>query len=517
PSEMWRHDLEELKENGMDYLVVPVDLQKARVMVDEEVKANLFRFLDTAEYCGIGCILCPRPSLGLYLDPEVRESNLTYVRAVTREIGKHPAVYGFELEDEPDGRLELPEEAWKPFTGEVVETLQSQNLTSVGYERALRRWKMDQFTEYVEELVGAIKQVNPRLKVEMCFNIPAVIPRWNLVNMEEVAQHLDFVLVDVYPGWQLERYEHGYISAFMARLVRSLTDREVWFLLGGHIVGNRYQSSLREIRTWSRRVLDQGVNALGWYALDFTCWSDRYNTAGLPTKVSNPERWKTMLEISHKAAKEEVKPISPSPYAMLFPYDSILSLYDHMHFLVPYVTLTLMVGLDLWYVSDNRISEDQGALEGHTHLFTTPCPWMRKEVVDRILRFVESGGILIASSDDFAMNEELRAAEARKELLGIVEEEPFYDEDTIEIVEDMEGLVAGTRLSTYWNRIKIKKVAEGSQVIGRWSDGTPAIFRRTLGKGDVLYVGTNPYWAALYPERDEGWNQFLRTVVSEAS
>jgi len=137
---------------------------------------------------------------------------------------------------------------------------------------------------------------------------------------------------------------------------------------------------------------------------------------------------------------------------------------------------------------------------------------MRKAVVERLLAFVKAGGTLIASSDDFAVNEDARVSESRKELLGILEEEPFYDEDTIEIVHDLEGLVAGTKLSSYWNRIRIKKLAEGSTVIGRWSDGTPAIFRRPLGKGQVIYSGTNPYWAALYPEEDRNWICFLKAI-----
>ncbi|RKY66469.1 MAG: hypothetical protein DRQ02_08805 [Candidatus Latescibacterota bacterium] len=512
PPEMWKSDLEELKANGMDYLLVGIPLQKRGILTNETSKVAFFQFLETAGERGLRCIVRAGLSQGFYLEPEVRQQKVDFVQMLAEQAEKYPAIYGIELEDEPKGRQELPEEAWQPFTREIEATLQRQNLTSIGYELALKRWKMEQYTHYVKDLVQAIKQVNPRLKVTICFNIAAAIPRWNLVDMEQVARYLDIVCIDVYPGWQLERYEHAYISAFMARLARSLIECEVWFVMGGHVIGNRYQPSHREIRAWSRQVLDQGVDALGWFAFDHGRWSEQYNVGGLPTKAASSERWNTMLEISRKTAAEQVKPVSASPYGILLPYDSILSRYDHQHFLVPYVALAPISGLDLHYVSDNKITEDPKALEGYTHLFSTPSPWMRKAVVERLLAFVKAGGTLIASSDDFAVNEDARVSESRKELLGILEEEPFYDEDTIEIVHDLEGLVAGTKLSSYWNRIRIKKLAEGSTVIGRWSDGTPAIFRRPLGKGQVIYSGTNPYWAALYPEEDRNWICFLKAI-----
>lgn len=339
----------------------------------------------------------------------------------------------------------------------------------------------------------------------------------NLVNMEEIAPHLDIVFVDVYPGWQLGQYEHEYILPFIACLAGSLTDWKVWLVLGGHMIRNHYEARFQEIRTWSRQVLDQGVEAPGWFALDYIRCSDRYNAVGLLASLSSPESWKALLNISCRAAKEEVKSISPSIYAMVFPHNSILSFYDHIPFPMPYGILVPLVGFDLWYVSDNRISEDQKALKGHQYLFTTPSCQMRKKLVDRLLTFAKNGGSLIVSSDDFAVDEQMRAMDARKELLGISEEEQFCDADTIEIVQDMEALTAGTKLNSYWNRIRVKELAEGSQVIERWSDSTPAIFKRPFGKGQVIHIGTIPYWAALYPERNEGWMQFFPIVVFEAS
>ncbi|MCD6170198.1 MAG: hypothetical protein J7J76_06605 [Candidatus Latescibacteria bacterium] len=93
-----------------------------------------------------------------------------------RDIGKHPVIYGFELEDEPGGRYRLPEEMWKPFTGGIESFLENQNLFKVGYNRALKRWKMAQYTTYIKELTAPIKQVDSWLKVRMCFNIAAAIP-----------------------------------------------------------------------------------------------------------------------------------------------------------------------------------------------------------------------------------------------------------------------------------------------------------------------------------------------------
>lgn len=72
--EMWGHHMEELKENDIDYLNFGT---RANMLVDEEVKTSLFRFLNTAGKYDIGCIYRTGVSLDLCLDPEVRDRNLT--------------------------------------------------------------------------------------------------------------------------------------------------------------------------------------------------------------------------------------------------------------------------------------------------------------------------------------------------------------------------------------------------------------------------------------------------------
>ncbi len=504
----WDTDLKKLQANGIGYIIPNLDLQRVMDRADE--KKRFLNFLDRMGEYGIKCVSRIGKPQGLYLDPEAQKKHLEFVKRAARGIGAHPSIYAFYLEDEPKGGAQCSAAEWAPYSREFEASIQGEEATPMGRRLAEHKWRAAQYTKFIRQQAQIIKEINEDIKLTICFNIPAAVPRRNYVNMQDLAEHLDIILIDVYPGWQTEKYEHQYIIEFMTTLAKSLTNKEVWFVVGSHIILNLYEPSLDEIKLWASQAHERGADAIGWFAFDFVKWSDKYGSRGLPTKIYSSQRWKLMMQLSRDiTAREVVRPAAE--HTFLFAYDTVMSVYSHFHYIPTYATLA-SGGADVSYLSDNSIIAGNADLGRFRYLLTTPTPVVREKIKVPLLDFVKNGGTIIGSCDDFVMNEQMRESSLRKDVFGIHEEESFPEEDRITLSQRMDTLPEGTQLTSYYKRIRVTKADDRSKIVGRWSDGSPAIIETPIGRGRSIYVGTNLYWAALYPDPDPRWNTFLKSL-----
>lgn len=195
------------------------------------------------------------------------------------------------------------------------------------------------------------------------------------------------------------------------RVARSLTDKEIWCVVGSHIILPRYHPTLEEIRLWTNQADKEGAGAIGWFGFDFIGWSDKYGMRGLPTSINDPERWNLMKELSKKfmESRQETKRDIDTRYACLFSYDTIEALYSYFHILIPYVSL-FRSNIVFKYLSDNSLLKEETNLEGCQYLFTTPCPSIRPGIAGKLTHFIKSGGVLVSSCDDFVLDEEMQTS-----------------------------------------------------------------------------------------------------------
>jgi hypothetical protein len=152
-------------------------------------------------------------------------------------------------------------------------------------------------------------------------------------------------------------------------------------------------------------------------------------------------------------------------------------------------------------------------LQKQKFLFTTPCPSVRKEIVEPLIKFMKAGGWIIASADDCLLDEQMRSIDARSVLFGIQEESSLVYDSQIVLDVNLPDLPGGASLPSAWHRIGLTQIDDGVHVIGHWGDQTPAIILKVHGKGGALYIGTNPYRAALLPGNHQEWPRFFRSVV----
>lgn len=510
--ERWENDLRELHENGMRYIVISEGFDLKNILATEDQKSRLIAFLDVADAQGIRCILNPGNPKDLYLLPDARRWRVDYIRHVAEILGDHPAVYGLLLEDAPDGGARFGMERWKSVTEELEGRLESRDLTTDGYRCMVKSWQMDQYADYIAELNTVVKKTHSGLKTAISFHMDALFPHDTFVHFQKTAQFLDFVIIDAGAGWLGDPREGRYLTRFVTDVATGLTDKDVWVVVGSHVDHSRYQSGIREIREWTRQALDLGAVGIGWHGWDTSHWSDRYPVRGVPFADSKPEHWAAILTLARSLTDQTPPDIDPAPQTCLFSYDSLINHLTATDYFAPNLILGEESRLPLSYTTDTQIISGKG-LQKLKFLITTPSPSVRVEMTEPVLKFMQNGGWVIASGDDCALDEQLRPSDARSRLFGIQEEKRLIHDDRILLDVDLTYLPGAVSLSTAWQRIALMRLDEDVRVLGRWGDHTPAIILKPHGRGGALYIGTDPYRAAMWSDGRADWSRFLRSVV----
>lgn len=509
----WEKDLDRLKESGFSSIVLSQGLDLKTTLNAEDQKRNLIAFLDLAGTRQIQCVLGVGNPKELYLAPENRRWRSDYVSHVAEMLGTHPAVYALLLEEAPTGGSQFSLERWKTVTVELEGRLEGVSLTEAGYQYAVKSWQMEQYADYISELVKAVKKVRSRLKCAISFHYNALFPTDTLAHFQNTARCLDFVIIDASLSTVTEPVRNRYLPRFLANVSTTLTDCEAWLVVDGHIPSGQYDVVLREIREWTQEVCGQGISTVGWRGWDDPGRSHRFSTPNRGMAEENTERLATIQELSRALIEREI-PKSPStPYACLMSYDSFINRLPWLDLVATGVTLGVHSKLALQYVSDTSLIGDE-RLQKVRMLFTTPCPSERDGVADRLIAFMERGGWIVGTGSDFLMDEQLQPSNTRQRLFGVQEESLLANEDRILISDaSLPYLMKGASLATAWNRTGLTRLDDSVRVLGRWGDGAPAIVLRAWGKGGSLFIGTNPYQAAMTLENAADWGQFFRSIA----
>jgi hypothetical protein len=502
----WESDLSELKNNGFGYLIVSEGFDLKNILATDAQKDLLIRFLDAAHAHEVACVINPGNPRELYILPDARRWRLDYIRHVAEALGDHPAVYALMLEDGPSGGANASFERWKTVTAELEGRIESDNLTGDGYQYAVKKWQMEQYADYTQELVTVIKKARSRLKTTICFQLDGLFPTESLVHYQNTAQHLDFVMIDSGPKWIGDAKQRQSLPSFAASVASGLVDKPIWFLVGSHVENTRYRPELRDLRDWTRQVALQGITGIGWRGWDGGSWKEPYQVRGAPLAETRPEYWKTMLALSRDISDTDPVEKSFATHVCLLTYDGFINRLAMDDIFVVNETLRAAGIAPLSYVSDTQLLAKKG-LQKRKVLYISPCPAVSGPVIDQMRLFMESGGWIIASGDDGALDEQMLPSETRSQMFGIEDEEPMLHDDRILLGVSIGQLSEGASLPSAWFRSRLTTLRDDVRILGRWGDGSPAITLTGHGKGGVLYVGTDLYRSAAQADTD--WTLFL--------
>jgi|GEM_PF-1525020 hypothetical protein len=508
----WNTDLSELKVGGFGYIILSKGLDLKSVLASEEQKQYLMNFLDAVAAQQMQCILHVGNPRELYLLPDAQRWRFDYMRHVAQTIGDHPGVYGLLLEDRPTGGIQFGMGRWKSVTSELQGRLEAEDLTEDGYQYQVRSWQMTQYADYITELAKVTKKAKSRLKLVLSFHLDALCPGNTLVQYQDTARALDMVIVDPGVSTAYDRYSIQHLTRWIANLAVTMTDRELWMVVGTHTPSGRYHTTSHELRLWTQQACAMGVSAIGWHGWDDTAWHDGQPVHGAPLSVKKPELWATVTELSKSLSTQELNKEKVFSHRCLLSYDSYINQCPWLDVFATNQALYTSGGLTSGYVSDAQLA-DGDKLQRCKMVLTTPCPSTRDSVANQLLGFMKRGGFIVAAADDFQLDEQLLESDMRQRLFGIQKEAILPHPDQILLTSGWPEGLKGVDLSTAWYRTRITVFDEDIQVLGCWGDGSAAIILKPHGKGGALYIGTNPYQAAMEADRHSDWGPFISSIV----
>jgi hypothetical protein len=123
--------------------------------------------------------------------------------------------------------------------------------------------------------------------------------------------------------------------------------------------------------------------------------------------------------------------------------------------------------------------------------------WIDTRVVPKLAQWVKAGGILYATSGIGHLDQDGEKCPAMLKLLGLQDSSltknirimrPFLEMPLVEPIDSITLAGADSALPAIAMRQVL--VPAGAEVRGTWSDGSPAVTMRTLGKGRAIAVGT---------------------------
>ena len=511
-AERWSDDFAELKARGFQFVVFRDGFDLRNQLTSEDQKNRLKEMIAAAEAAGIRSVLHIGNPKALYLLPDARAWRLDYVRRVAEVFGPCKGLYALQLEEAPTGGSEYPEDRWQPVMESVEGRLSTMELTEDGYRHGRRIWQMEQYASFTTELVRTVKKVRSNLKTTMGFHLDALLPADTLVHFQETARALDFVIIDPGSPPYQSAGDTDHAIRWAARAAGSLTDRDVWMVVGSQTVRGRYQATHRELREWTRAACAPGVSAVGWHTWDDTAWWEGRATRGRPLSESNPEQWATLAALSRSVTETERMNVPSPAFRCLLPYDAFASRVPGLDVMTPHRIIEESTEREAGYASDHQIS-DGDRLSGCELLFCTPSPSVKDVLVDRLIRYMRSGGWVVGSADDFSLDEGIRHGDARERVFGIRKESVLNDPDRILLTAGWPHLPEGAALEAHQWRVRPGEIDDDVRVIGRWGDGSAAILLKPHKDGGALYMGTEPYLSA-DRDRDGHWRGFLRAVLN---
>ena len=255
-----------------------------------------------------------------------------------------------------------------------------------------------------------------------------------------------------------------------------------------------------------------GVSAIGWHGWNDTAWHNGQPVRGEPLSEKHPELWQTVTELSRSLTTRKRTQEKIFPHRCLLSYDSYSNQLAWLDVFATNQVLRMYGGLTLGYVSDAHLAGGE-RFQRCKMVFTTPCPSTRAKVADRLLGFMKRGGFVVASADDFTLDEQLCRSDMRRRLFGMQQEKGLPNPDRILLTAGWPEVPEGADLGTTWHRTSVTAFDDDIQVLGRWGDGSAAIILKPHGKGGALYIGTNPYQAAMEEDRHSNWQSFISSIV----
>jgi len=463
-----------------------------------------------------------------------RERGRLVTRAMAQHYAGHPAMIGWQIDNELNGRCYCPNcqasfqnwlrdrygtldqlnAAWGTAFWSHVYTEWSQipvpaetgGVPNPGLDLDFRRFMSDTFVSFQQEQVDILRQVCPTHFITHNF----MSFGFDQIDYFKLAAPLDFVAWDNYPrtGWQLKRDVDQAYLALGHDTIRGFKDKPFWLMEeqsgsgGWQTVGINPRPG--EMRLWTYQAIAHGADAI----IYFRWRTARYGTEqfwhGVLYHHGQPGRryneLKTIGSELKQAGGQFLEAENRSRVAMILSYDTRWAFQgqqNHAEFQYPALFTSYYKALHRRNIGVD-IVPPTADLSRYKLVIAPAIYILPKETADRLRQFVQNGGMLIATARTGVKDE--ANAIVNSYLPGLISdvcgvEVDEYDVRPADLTVPLELVLPGRAAQTAQARLWFDVLRPTtSQAIARYQgeyfSGNPAITLNYFGKGQSIYVGT---------------------------
>lgn len=432
----------------------------------------------------------------------------------------------------PDLKLKLTAqdpELVQPWTTTDPGILNKEPLDVALLRIAVWRWLNDQLYEHARREYKIVKTYAPQVPY-FAYNRNAIsildfMTKYSphtIDNVDQVRYYdvTDGYSADPYPTANLK--SQGQIRAlyhvgFISKLMTDLAGGKPSKLIEQAFLFHDRMPTPANIREWASQAAKAGVRHLEWY--------------GDP-RSEDPALYREMLRITRLWKDLPALDIPKSAdTAVLFSDDSRAATNDYdlnAHYILHYL---LGEELGVWYtfVGENSVRKGLQSLDDYKLIFAPSLSYVSRSFAEKLTAAVREGATLVVFDPD-ALTYDIETgslASQRKELLGTAlgdkrecshfvaapEGRRRFPETRLMLIEPgKSGEIARTL-----------EIPGDARVLFNYEDGTPGVYSRRLGQGEVIVFSAMPL-ADTGPAYtigtsgllgDTGWDTFLAALVKE--
>jgi beta-galactosidase len=463
-----------------------------------------------------------------------RERGLLITRALADHYAEHPAVIGWQIDNELNGRcycstcqinfqhwlknrygtLKALNAAWGTAFWSHVYTewsqipvpLETGGVPNPGLDLDFRRFMSDTFACFQQEQVDILRQTCPTRFITHNF----MGFGFDQINYFDLAKSLDFVSWDNYPltGWHLAREADPAYLALGHDTTRGFKGKPFWVMEqqsgsgGWQTVGVTPRPG--EMRLWTYQAIAHGADAIVYF---------RWRTARFGTE----QYWHGVLDHHGKPGRryEELKAIGAelklagdrfigaenrNRVAMILSYDTRWAFqnqpnhkdFNYSAFFTSYYKAlhSRNIGVD--------IVPPNADLSRYRLVIAPALYVLPQETADHLRSFVQNGGMLITTARTGVKDESNAVVNSflpglLADVCGVEVDE--YDVQPSDLTVPLELALPGRTTQSARARLWFDVLrTTTSQAIGTYQgeyfSGHPAITLNHFGEGQALYVGT---------------------------
>lgn len=294
-----------------------------------------------------------------------------------------------------------------------------------------------------------------------------------------------------------------YVAGFTTKYTRDLTGRPVHNAT--QIVKYSGSPPPHEVQRQYSQVLQSGGEGEMLIGVE---WFDRELNHH---QYSAPARWSTIKNLLGLMAHYRVQTPEKSRLALLFSSPSSMAQGASFNSDV-LATLYAITGpkLGAWptFIDTAALASGRATLDDFDVAILGRGRYETQEAFERIEDFVRGGGTLICCEPSVLQSDDFGRPLPGEGLIG-----GGAEAIAAQRLVHLERPTPVT-LRVHATECHALALEDGTEVLGRWADGSPAVIRRRLGDGDVIVFGANPA-GSLTASEDPEWIAWWRALLGD--